>query len=65
MPFANPKDLRNASKAILVVSGILLVFGQIPVLNISISTPLVAGLSFGTLLGLFDFLVAYWLQKKI
>ena len=63
MPFGNTKDMKNVGMAITIVSGLLLLFGSIPILNWSISTSIFAGFTFGTLIGVLNLLVFYYIWK--
>ena len=55
----NQKDERMIEGAAMLGVGALLVFGTIPVLNIAIGTPIVAGLTAGTFLGAVALYVGY------
>lgn len=63
MPFG-AKDQRDIGMVTLFLAGLLLVFGTVPLLNVSVTTPLIAGVTLGTLIGAVVLYVAYLMQKK-
>lgn len=58
------KDKRTMAMAITALSALLLIFGVVPVLNVGVSTPIFAGFTFGTLLGVGLAYVAYLMHKN-
>lgn len=64
MPMGSAKDKRMMALIATVISGLLLLFGVIPILNFGISTPIFAGFTFGTLIGLVLLYVSYLIWKN-
>lgn len=63
MPFGTPKDQKTVSLVAIALAGLVLVFGNVPLLNLSVVTPLFFGITVGTLLGVI-LLYAAWRMWK-